>query len=209
LNCTVSDRPWRRFPRSMSARRTARCWKAGCARTPANSGWSCGQDRTGGPRHLPTALGDSPTVAAIARLVCPAAACYGEQGLAGLADRQWPGRPPIYDHDDWLALVKQVRETPPDPASHWTMPALQQALADDVGMSASRIRTIVERSAPCRSAAWFWDSSPVISCSQISYFCCGVNMRALSTLLCGLADPHRCRVIIVLICIFRSAATSW
>ena len=44
--------------------------------------------------------------------------------LAGLLDGDRPGRPPIYDHDDVLLLVKTVTEDPPDGATRWTMEAL-------------------------------------------------------------------------------------
>ena len=49
---------------------------------------------------------------------------YGEFGLDGLDDEPRPGRPPVYDHDDVILLVKTVTETPPDPATRWTMDML-------------------------------------------------------------------------------------
>src|SRR4029450_9607925 len=38
---------------------------------------------------------------------------YAEFGLVGLSDGERPGRPPVYDHDDVLLLVKTVTEAPP------------------------------------------------------------------------------------------------
>src|SRR5215210_6380254 len=46
---------------------------------------------------------------------------YEEFGLAGLADEERSGRPPVYGHDDVLRLVKTVTESPPDSATRWTM----------------------------------------------------------------------------------------
>src|SRR6202171_1164657 len=46
---------------------------------------------------------------------------YGEFGLAGLDDEERSGRPPVYDHDDVLLLVKLVTEPPPDSATRWSM----------------------------------------------------------------------------------------
>jgi transposase len=64
---------------------------------------------------------------------------YGEYGLAGLEDGERSGRPPVYDHDDVLLLVKTVTEPPPDGASRWTMEALAEAMAaHGVAISASQ-----------------------------------------------------------------------
>ena len=52
---------------------------------------------------------------------------YAEYGLAGLADEERTGRPPVYGHDDVLLLVKTVTEPPPDGATRWTMEALAGA----------------------------------------------------------------------------------
>jgi transposase len=65
---------------------------------------------------------------------------YGEYGLAGLEDEERPGRPPVYDHDDVLLLVKTVTEPPPDGATRWTMEALAQTMAaHGVPISASQV----------------------------------------------------------------------
>jgi len=65
---------------------------------------------------------------------------YGEFGLAGLDDGERSGRPPVYDHDDVLLLVKTVTEPPPDGATRWTMEALAEAMAGHgVGISASQV----------------------------------------------------------------------
>lgn len=64
---------------------------------------------------------------------------YTELGLAGLDDLERSGRPPVYDHDDVLLLVKLVTEPPPDEASRWTMEALAEAMAaHGVPISASQ-----------------------------------------------------------------------
>jgi transposase len=64
---------------------------------------------------------------------------YAEFGLAGLDDLDRSGRPPVYDHDDVLLLVKLVTEPPPDNATRWTMELLAQAMAEhDVPISASQ-----------------------------------------------------------------------
>ncbi len=64
---------------------------------------------------------------------------YGELGLAGLADEERPGRPPVYGHDDILLLVKTVTEPPPEGATRWTMEALSRAMAEHgVPISASQ-----------------------------------------------------------------------
>lgn len=64
---------------------------------------------------------------------------YAEFGLAGLDDLERSGRPPVYDHDDVLLLVKTVTEPPPEPATRWTMELLAGAMAEHgVPISASQ-----------------------------------------------------------------------
>ena len=64
---------------------------------------------------------------------------YAQFGLAGLDDGERSGRPPVYDHDDVLLLVKLVTEPPPESASRWSMEALARAMADHgVPISASQ-----------------------------------------------------------------------
>jgi len=64
---------------------------------------------------------------------------YGEFGLAGLEDEERSGRPPVYDHDDVLLLVKLVTEPPPESATRWSMEALAEAMAaHGVPISASQ-----------------------------------------------------------------------
>ena len=64
---------------------------------------------------------------------------YSAYGLAGLDDLERSGRPPVYDHDDVLLLVKLVTEPPPNQATRWTMEALAEAMAaHGVGISASQ-----------------------------------------------------------------------
>ncbi len=64
---------------------------------------------------------------------------YEAEGLGGLNDCPRPGRPVTYGHDDRLRIVKTICDTPPEPASRWTMDAVSQALADEVGISASQV----------------------------------------------------------------------
>jgi transposase len=59
---------------------------------------------------------------------------YRDEGLAGLVDTDRPGRPPVYDADDVILLVKTATETPPAPASRWTMEALARRLNPDPPM---------------------------------------------------------------------------
>ncbi len=80
---------------------------------------------------------------------------YGEFGLAGLDDGERPGRPPVYDHDDVLLLVKTVTEPPPDGATRWTMEALAEAMAGHgVPISPSQVWRICRALdfKPCRSS---------------------------------------------------------
>jgi transposase len=71
---------------------------------------------------------------------------YEDLGLVGLADGDRTGRPPVYDHDDVLLLVKTVTELPPDGATRWSMEAIARRLNEHgVAMSASQVWRI------CRS----------------------------------------------------------
>src|SRR5271163_505071 len=64
---------------------------------------------------------------------------YEEFGIAGLVDEDRPGRPPVYDHDDVLLLVKLVTEDPPAGTARWTMEGLATAMAEHgVPISASQ-----------------------------------------------------------------------
>jgi len=67
---------------------------------------------------------------------------FEAERLAGLEDRQRPGRPLVYGHDDRLRILAQVTQEPPDPASHWSHAQLAGALAD-IGISASQIGRIL------------------------------------------------------------------
>jgi transposase len=67
---------------------------------------------------------------------------YESEGIDGLKDAPRPGRPLVYGHDDRLKIIKTICDTPPEPASRWTMDAVSKALADDVGISASQIYRI-------------------------------------------------------------------
>jgi transposase len=70
---------------------------------------------------------------------------YQVRGLAGLAEPKRPGRPVVYDHDARLAILETITQTPPAPATRWTMAAVARRLEDQVGISASQVWRI------CRS----------------------------------------------------------
>src|SRR5512132_3815848 len=67
---------------------------------------------------------------------------FAAERLAGLQDRQRPGRPLVYDHDQRLRIVATVTQQPPDPASHWSHSQLAKELAD-MGISASQIGRVL------------------------------------------------------------------
>lgn len=83
-------------------------------------------------------------------------------GVAGLGDGSRPGRPPRYGHDDRLAIVKTVTETPPDPESHWTMTKVADALRDEVGISASQVWRILQELdlKPWQVRSWLTSHDP-------------------------------------------------
>lgn len=64
---------------------------------------------------------------------------YAAGGLAGLAEPKRPGRPVVYGHDDRLLILKTITQTPPAPASRWTMAAVARRLEGEVGISASQV----------------------------------------------------------------------
>lgn len=64
---------------------------------------------------------------------------YAADGLAGLAEPKRPGRPVVYGHDDRLAILRTITQTPPAPASRWTMAAIARRLDAEVGISASQV----------------------------------------------------------------------
>ncbi len=81
---------------------------------------------------------------------------YAEFGLAGLSDGERSGRPPVYDHDDVLLLVKTVTEPPPDEATRWTMEAIAKRLNEHgVAISASQVWRICRSLdlKPCRPSS--------------------------------------------------------
>ena len=70
---------------------------------------------------------------------------YRDEGMAGLVDTDRPGRPPVYDADDVILLVKTATEAPPAPASRWTMEALARRLNEaGVAISASQVWRICQ-----------------------------------------------------------------
>lgn len=87
---------------------------------------------------------------------------YAEVGLAGLADGERSGRPPVYDHDDVLLLVKTVTEPPPD-AARWTMEAIARRMNDHgVGISASQVWRICKSLdlKPWQTEQWMTSHDP-------------------------------------------------
>jgi len=82
--------------------------------------------------------------------------------LEALGDAARPGRPVVYGHDDWLAIVKTVTDEPPDPESHWTMTKVADALADEVGISPSQVWRILSALdlKPWQSQSWLTSHDP-------------------------------------------------
>jgi transposase len=64
-------------------------------------------------------------------------------GMAGLADRSRPGRPPRYGPDVRLRIVATVTAQTPEADSVWTHRLIAEHLHDDVGISASQIGRIL------------------------------------------------------------------
>lgn len=93
---------------------------------------------------------------------------FAEAGLDGLGDRPRSGRPPVYDHDDRVAIVAKACEPPPAGLSHWTLSALHAALVETVGISLSQLHKILDELdlKPWRTTSWltshdpdFWDKA--------------------------------------------------
>jgi transposase len=88
---------------------------------------------------------------------------YEEFGVEGLDDEPRPGRPPVYDHDDVILLVKTVTDPPPDPATRWTMELLAAAMADHgVPISASQVWRICRALdlKPWQTESWMTSRDP-------------------------------------------------
>jgi transposase len=88
---------------------------------------------------------------------------YVEDGVAGLADIQRPGRPHVYGHDDVLLLVKTVTEPPPEGMARWTMDAIAHRLAEhDVTISASQVWRICRGLdlKPWQTESWMTSHDP-------------------------------------------------
>ena len=64
-----------------------------------------------------------------------------EEGLAGLEERPRPGRPALYGADARQAILETLAEPAPSPTG-WTIKAIAQALAGDLGISTSQVRRI-------------------------------------------------------------------
>jgi transposase len=74
----------------------------------------------------------------------------------------------VYTHDDRLRIVTAVTEEPPDPDSHWTVRAVADKLASEVGISASQVWRILDDLdlKPWQTRSWltshdpaFWDKA--------------------------------------------------
>jgi transposase len=88
---------------------------------------------------------------------------YVEFGVEGLDDEARPGRPPVYDHDDVILLVKTVTEPPPDPATRWTMDLLAARMAEHgVPISASQAWRICKALdlKPWQTESWMTSHDP-------------------------------------------------
>jgi transposase len=88
---------------------------------------------------------------------------YAEFGLVGLNDEQRRGRPPVYDHDDVLLLVKTVTEPPPDDMTRWTMEAIAARMSEHgVPISASQVWRICRSLdlKPWQTESWMTSHDP-------------------------------------------------
>ena len=88
---------------------------------------------------------------------------YEEFALAGLADEDRPGRPPVYGHDDVLLLVKTVTTDPPEGTTRWTMESLAEAMAGHgVPISASQVWRICQALdlKPWQTESWMTSHAP-------------------------------------------------
>ena len=63
--------------------------------------------------------------------------------LAGLEDRPRSGRPRKYGHDERFKIVETVTSRRPEVDSQWSHRLIAEALADDVGISASQVGRIL------------------------------------------------------------------
>lgn len=88
---------------------------------------------------------------------------FEEFGVVGLEDEPRPGRPPVYDHDDVILLVKTVTEPPPDPATRWTMEMLAARMSEHgVPISASQVWRICKALdlKPWQTESWMTSHDP-------------------------------------------------
>lgn len=87
---------------------------------------------------------------------------YARSGLHGLRDRPRPGRPRRYGCDDRLAIVALLATEPPPGATHWTLAAIEQALAETVGISDTQIYKILCELdlRPWQQQAWLTSRDP-------------------------------------------------
>ncbi len=68
---------------------------------------------------------------------------FSDDGLKGLDDQRRSGRPRVYGPDDRVRIVGTATTTAPGVTSHWSHSQLAEALAEEVGISASQIGRIL------------------------------------------------------------------
>lgn len=87
---------------------------------------------------------------------------FREGGLSALGDARRPGRPVVYGHDDRLRIVRTVTEELPGPDSHWTVRAVADELAEDLGISASQVWRILSDMdlKPWQTRSWLTSHDP-------------------------------------------------
>lgn len=68
---------------------------------------------------------------------------FEKDRLAGLKDAPGRGRPRTYGHDERLRVVAKATSKPPDPETHWSHRLLAEALAPELGISASHVGRIL------------------------------------------------------------------
>lgn len=88
---------------------------------------------------------------------------YEAEGIAGLVDQSRPGRPPVFGHDDVLAMVHLVTTDPPQGCSRWTSEMVADAMAGTgVEISASQVWRIFDGLdlKPWQTRSWMTSHDP-------------------------------------------------
>src|SRR3954447_9995439 len=133
------------LPRWWSPMRTVWCWSRRPARARRPPGMCSGRGSCCWPR-MAGRIGRS---ASRSDCTTTRSRCGGTgtvmRAPRGLVATERPGRPPVYDADDVILLVKTATETPPEPASRWTMEALARRLNEaGVAISVSQVWRICQ-----------------------------------------------------------------